>query len=83
MWTPVWTRSTDHGHERSDSEVMTKEELVGVHEIAERTHRSKQAVWNWTKYTHMRFPEPVARLAAGPVWRWSDIRRWLEERKMT
>jgi hypothetical protein len=25
------------------------------------------------------FPEPVARLAAGPVWRADDVRLWAEE----
>ena len=63
--------------------LMTRqdEELVGIKEIADRANRSKQAVWGWTRYSHMNFPKPVATLAQGNVWRWGDVRRWLEERE--
>lgn len=55
------------------------EELVGIYEIAEIAHVGKPAVINW----RMRvpdFPRPIAELRAGPVFRKSDILRWLEAR---
>ena len=51
-------------------------DLVGLAEIAEMAGVSRQAVTNWTA-RHDSFPEPLARLAAGPVWRRTDIAKWL------
>lgn len=56
-------------------------ELVGLQEIAERAGVTKQAVWGWSDSKSAGFPEPLARLAAGPVWRWADVEAWLEARK--
>lgn len=52
-------------------------DLVGLAEIAEMAGVSRQAVTNWTA-RHDSFPEPLARLAAGPVWQRADIAAWLE-----
>ena len=52
-------------------------DLVGLAEIAEMAGVSRQAVTNWTA-RHESFPEPLARLAAGPVWNRGDIATWLE-----
>lgn len=49
-------------------------ELWGVHEIAQELGIRRETV-NY----HMGrpgFPEPVARLAMGPVWRAEDVREW-------
>lgn len=50
------------------------DELWGVHEIARELGIKRETV-----YYHLKrdgFPEPVARLAMGPVWRAEDVRAW-------
>lgn len=51
-------------------------ELLGVQEIAKLAGVSPQAVSNWLN-RHPDFPQPVARLASGPVWMAAPVRRWL------
>jgi len=56
-------------------------DLVGLSEIAERTHRKRTSVHNLAT-RRADFPEPVARLAMGPVWDWEDVKTfftWGEE----
>ena len=57
------------------------EDLVGISEIAEMAGRSRQAVANW-RARSSDFPSPVAELAAGPVFRRSQIRSWLRKRRV-
>ena len=57
------------------------EDLVGISEIAEMAGRSKQAVANW-RARRLDFPIPVAVLAAGPVFRRSQVRSWLRKRRI-
>ena len=57
------------------------EELVGIKEIAEIAGLTKQAVANWRSRSS-NFPEPIAELAAGPVFRRSQIRSWLRKRRV-
>ena len=57
------------------------EELVGINEIAEMAGRSRQAVSNW-RARSSDFPSPVVELAAGPVFRRSQIRSWLRKRRV-
>jgi hypothetical protein len=52
-------------------------DLVGLAEIAEMAGVSRQAVTNWTA-RHDSFPQPLARLAAGPVWQRAAVAAWLE-----
>jgi prophage regulatory protein len=54
--------------------------LVGVHEIAEMLGVSRQRV-NRIVATDDSFPTPQAVLAAGRVWRRSDVERWVQQRK--
>lgn len=49
-------------------------ELVGVAEIAERTGKSKAAVWAITRRPD--FMTPI-QLGMGPVWFWSDVEQYL------
>jgi predicted DNA-binding transcriptional regulator AlpA len=49
-------------------------ELAGVAEIAEMFKVTKRTAWNYTRRGD--FPEPVDRLASGPIWRRSDIEDW-------
>ena len=56
------------------------EDLVGINEIALMANRSRQVVANW-RARNADFPSPVAQLAAGPVFRRSQIRSWLRKRK--
>ena len=54
-------------------------ELVSVSEIASRADRPVSTVQSWRR-RHRDFPQPVASLAAGPVWRWPTVERWIGDR---
>lgn len=54
------------------------DDLVGATEIAQRAVVKLDTVDKWRR-RHADFPEPVAELAAGDVWAWPDIEKWLEE----
>lgn len=56
-----------------------KHDLVGVKEITELARTSKTAVWQWMMMPHRQFPEPLGRVAAGPIWDRAPVLRWLEE----
>jgi predicted DNA-binding transcriptional regulator AlpA len=58
------------------SETMSPE-LAGLAEVAEVCGVSKQMATRYTRRPG--FPEPVDRLAAGPVWRRSEIEAWAKE----
>ena len=48
--------------------------LAGLAEVAALLGVSKRTA---TRYTNRNdFPEPVARLAAGPIWLEDDVREW-------
>lgn len=49
--------------------------MVSVTEIAQRLGRSVGAI-HQARRRHADFPAPLATLATGPVWAWSDIERW-------
>ena len=51
-------------------------DLVGVAEIAHRAHVSSDSVHRW-RSSEADFPAPMAELAAGPIWSWQAIDRWL------
>lgn len=50
-------------------------ELVDVTEIAERLGTTPGTVHSWRR-RHADFPAPIAALAIGPIWAWSEIERW-------
>lgn len=50
--------------------------LVGIAEIAEFAHTSRQAVSNW-RARPLGFPKPVADLRAGPVFHLHQVVQWL------
>jgi predicted nucleic acid-binding protein len=54
-------------------------ELVSVSEIATRARRPISTIQSWRR-RHRDFPEPVASLAAGPVWTWPVVERWIAGR---
>ncbi len=54
-------------------------QLVSVAEIADRAGRPVNTIQSWRR-RHRDFPAPVASLAAGPVWTWPVIERWISER---
>ena len=56
--------------------MSTDTDLVGTAEIAERAGVATATVHSWRR-RHPGFPEPAARLASGPVWRWADVEAWL------
>jgi predicted DNA-binding transcriptional regulator AlpA len=49
-------------------------ELAGLAEIATMLDVTKRTAWNYTKRDD--FPEPVDRLASGPIWKRADVERW-------
>jgi len=53
--------------------------LAGITEMAKHAGVSRNAVVNWRmRFTD--FPQPIARLAMGPVYRFKDFKRWFERR---
>ncbi|MQS09052.1 helix-turn-helix transcriptional regulator [Streptomyces alkaliphilus] len=60
-------------------------DVVGVHEITERTGRSRQNVHQWISGArHARhgsaFPTPEGTAGRSPVWLWTEVNAWLTER---
>lgn len=51
-------------------------ELVGVAEVAARLGVKPGTIRQWQR-RHADFPQPLARLAAGPVWNWEDFGAWV------
>ena len=58
---------------------ITEDELVGLYEIATMAGVSPQAVANWRK-RFADFPQPLAELRSGPVFKRNEVRRWLKRR---
>lgn len=59
------------------SDVTPASELVSVAEIAARAGRPINTIQSWRR-RHRDFPPPVASLAAGPIWVWPRVERWIE-----
>lgn len=53
---------------------MNPEKLAGLAEVAELLGVPKRTAARYTERAD--FPEPLGRLAAGPVWRRADIEAW-------
>lgn len=51
------------------------DDVVGVAEIALRAGVAEATVHSWRR-RHADFPEPLVRLAAGPVWDWREVDDW-------
>lgn len=62
--------------------MSTMSELAGVAEIADElgVPRTNISMWDARRRTSG-FPEPIARLAAGPVYRMDEIRAWWAARQ--
>jgi chromosome partitioning protein len=56
------------------------DELVGLYEVAKIANVSRTVVANW-RVRDRRFPAPVADLRSGPVFRSSQIRRYIKRRR--
>lgn len=56
-------------------------DVVGVAEIALRAGVSRNTVQKWRE-RHDDFPGPMASLAAGPVWSWEAVERWLRIQRL-
>lgn len=57
--------------------VLFMHHLMGVSEIGDYLGVSRQRVTQLAKLKG--FPEPVVRLASGPVWESADVERWARE----
>ena len=66
--------------ELAEVEMLTSDNLVGVAEIAEFAHVSKQAVSNW-RVRYDDFPVPVQTLQSGPVWNREIVEAWVKNFK--
>jgi hypothetical protein len=53
---------------------MAPDELAGLHEVAEILGVPKRTAARYVLRDD--FPEPLDRLAAGPVWRRVDVAQW-------
>ena len=51
------------------------DELVGTHEIAEMLGLTRQRVHVITR-THDDFPDPIADLACGRIWKKEEVVKW-------
>lgn len=58
------------------------ENLVGIAEIAARCGVSRQAVTNWQR-RWSDFPKPLAELACGPIYDWSQIEEYMNAGRVT
>jgi predicted nucleic acid-binding protein len=58
------------------SRLSEASDLVSVSEIAARAGRSVNTIQSWRR-RHHDFPTPVAALAAGPIWVWPGVERWI------
>ena len=54
-------------------------DLVSVAELAARSGRSVNTIQSWRR-RHADFPSPNVELAAGPIWRWSEAKAWIDQR---
>lgn len=54
-------------------------DLVSVSELAARSGRSVNTIQSWRR-RHGDFPAPSVELAAGPIWLWSDVSAWIDQR---
>ncbi len=55
------------------------DDLVSVAEISARAGRPINTVQSWRR-RHADFPQPVAQLAAGPIWNWPTVEAWVAGR---
>jgi predicted DNA-binding transcriptional regulator AlpA len=53
---------------------MVQEALAGLAEVAEILGVTKRSAQRYTRRAD--FPEPVAKLAATPVWRQTEVEEW-------
>jgi len=59
-------------------ERVRPEDIVGLAEIASRLGVTKQRLWNWTGYRDTHFPPPIAQLATGRVYDWTQVQTWAQ-----
>lgn len=50
------------------------EEIVGLSEIAQLFGVARHTAWRYSRRAD--FPEPLARLSAGHIWRRDDVQAW-------
>jgi predicted DNA-binding transcriptional regulator AlpA len=53
---------------------VADEDLLGIAEIAAAFGVQRNSAWRWSRRDD--FPDPVARLSSGPIYRRRDIKRW-------
>jgi predicted DNA-binding transcriptional regulator AlpA len=58
----------------SDFLNVAPEDMVGVSELAELLGVTKRTAIRYSQRPD--FPAPLARLAAGPVWKRADVEKW-------
>lgn len=61
-------------------ELMSNNDFVGIYEIAQIAGVTPAAVANW-RSRHPDFPAPVSDLKSGPVFKLSQIKKWLKKRR--
>jgi len=56
------------------------QDLASIRDIAKRSGYPVALVAKWTR-RYPDFPAPIAELASGRVWLWSEVAIWMERRK--
>jgi hypothetical protein len=58
------------------------DELVSGAEIGRRLGVSRERVRQWASNPKYRFPDSLARVGGSKIWKWPDIQRWAEARRL-
>lgn len=73
-------RLAEHAELYAEAGATGELDVVSVAEIAARSGRPISTIQSWRR-RHPDFPVPVASLAAGPVWTWPVVERWIKARR--
>jgi hypothetical protein len=68
--------------EEAFNQKIGEQTLVGIAEISELCHTSRQAVSNW-RARDINFPKPIADLRSGPIFHLHEVQQWLISRGYT
>lgn len=60
-----------------DAQMKAVPELAGLAEVAALLHVSKRTASRYTERPD--FPEPLQRLASGPIWSANEVSRWADQ----
>lgn len=83
LWTPVNPlryRSASRPGDQHGGGV--DDELVSGAEIGRRLGVSRERVRQWASDPKYRFPDTLGRVGGAKIWKWPEIQRWAEARRV-